>query len=85
MLCRILSTIIFCFIFFILTAQHVFASTIKINEFVAHPGSDQKEWVEFYKSVTGLELDVLSEMNEEGISEEDYLEDAQFVLPPDEV
>ena len=40
-----------------------------------------REWVEYYKTVTGLDLAVLSEMNEEGLSEESYLNEAEFVLP----
>jgi hypothetical protein len=41
-------------------------------------------WVDFYKSVTGIDLAVLSEMNAEGISENDQLEQTNFLLLPTE-
>lgn len=41
-------------------------------------------WAEFYKNVTGLDLAVLSEMNEQGITEQDQLDNTNFLLPPDE-
>jgi len=41
-------------------------------------------WVGFFKNVTGLDRAVLSEMNAEGITEEDQLDNTNFLMPSDE-
>jgi hypothetical protein len=39
-------------------------------------------WAEYYRKITGIELDILSNLDEQGITEEDHLEDTVFVVPP---
>lgn len=39
------------------------------------------KWVDYYQKVTGVELDNISEMNEEGITEDDVLARTRFVKP----
>jgi hypothetical protein len=39
------------------------------------------KWVDYYQEVTGVKLENISEMNEEGITEEDVLARTRFVKP----
>jgi hypothetical protein len=39
------------------------------------------KWVDYYQEVTGVELDNISEMNEEGVTEDDVLARTRFVKP----
>ncbi|HKO98075.1 MAG TPA: hypothetical protein VJU86_13850 [Pyrinomonadaceae bacterium] len=38
-------------------------------------------WVEYYNELTGADLDNISEMNEEGLTEDDFLARTRFVKP----
>ncbi len=40
-----------------------------------------EKWFVYYKDLTGIEIENISEMNEEGLTEKDLLEDAEFVHP----
>lgn len=40
-------------------------------------------WVYYYRKVTGIDLKNLSDLNEEGITEADLLEDTEFIMPSD--